>query len=196
MITDRQKRQAGFAAIVLWFIAAYLLDRYFFLAHIPELSNSLYLQNLELGAEPFKRAFPRFGLFVFLVIPSFLGALVLLPFLRVRRHLPWRESLIVSGAAMFWFFLIPVFIWVGHILYKIADELLGDWKPLKAVFAFCETFTFKGSLYMLGGHLFDIDASLAALLGAGLGILLFYRKGLWNGFSRSNKPEPWSLTTP
>ncbi len=157
---------------------------------MPVLSNSLYLQGLELGAEPFKRTFPRLGLFVFLVVPSFLGALVLLPFLRVRRRLPWRESLIVSGAAMFWFFLIPVFIWAGHMLYKIADELLGDWKVLKAAFAFCETFTFKGSLYVLGAHLYDIDASLAALLGAGLGILLFYKKGLWNGFSRANISHP------
>jgi hypothetical protein len=95
----------------------------------------------------------------------------------------WKESLVRSAASAFWFILIPAFIWVGHNLYRILSALFGGVTSLKPVFAFCEAFKFKCSIYVFGFWFVDLDASFAALLFAGVGILVAYRKGIW---------KPWT----
>lgn len=176
--------------MVLWLAVAVLLDRFVVLPHFPALSNILYLEKVELGAAPYKRTFDRFGLFVLLVVPYFTTALLIVPYLKFKR-LSWKDALFSSGRSTLWFIAIPVIVGLLHILYKIADALLGDVKFLKVLFTFCEMVTFKCSIYVFGFRLVDLDASLAALVGAAVGILLFYRQGVWKVWSaRDLKSAP------
>ncbi len=178
-MTNIQKTVAIIGAFLLWTIVAVGIDRYFVRDSIPNLSQLLYFKDAEIVVKPFDRTFKWLGLSIVLILPSFLLGIAAAIFLRVRKKQSWSISIASCGILSFWFFLIPLLAWIGESIYRFAKSGLDDWGWAKGIAGFCDGFVFKGYLYSYGFHIVHIEAGLGAIVGLVLGVILYYKFGLW-----------------
>ena len=174
-----EKGIAIVGAFVAWTIVAIAIDRYVIRDSIPWLSNLLYFKNVEIVIKPFDRTFTWLGLGVVLVLPSLALGIAAAAFLRFKEKEAWTISLLSFGVLSFWFFLIPLLIWIGDVIYRVVKRLLDNWVWAKGLSEFCDGFVFKGYLYSYRLEIYHIEAGLGAIAGLALGVILYYRFGLW-----------------
>jgi hypothetical protein len=70
-------------------------------------------------------------------------------------------------------------MWVGDNSYRFAKPFLDEWAWAKGLVSVLDGFTFKGDLYIYSFKFWTVDSGLGALAGLVLGVLLLYKKGLW-----------------
>jgi len=179
MLTEKQKQRAIVGFALTWIVLALAIDRYVLSDYAPWLSNMLYFRDAEIVVQPFSRKFVWLGLTLLLIVPSFVIGVVLSIYLLIKKKIKFADSFMVFGATAFWFLLIPLFIWIGDNIYRFLKGLLDDWAWAKGLASFLEGFTFKGDMYIYGFKFWSIDSGLGALVGLAVGILLLYKKGLW-----------------
>lgn len=179
-MTNFQKAVAVVGAFLAWTVVAIAIDRYVVRDAVPWLSRLLYFKDAEIVIKPFDRTFGWLGLAVVLVFPSFVLGIAAAIFLRFRKSESWSTALASCGVLSFWFFLIPFLIWVGDGIYRFAKSGLDDWAWAKGIAGFCDGFVFKGYLYSYGFKIVHIESGLGAIAGLTLGVMLYYRFGLWD----------------
>jgi hypothetical protein len=94
-----------------------------------------------------------------------------------RRNL--LESVTLFGLTSFWFFLVPILVWLGDGIYRFFKAFLDEWSWAKGVTSIVEGFVLKGDVYIYSFKVFSVDSGLGALVGLVVGIALLYDRGLW-----------------
>lgn len=179
-MTNIQKTIAIVGAFIAWTIFAVGLDRYVIRDWIPWLSNLLYFKDAEIVIKPFDRSFSWLGLAVVLVLPSFVLGIAAAVFLRFSKKESWATSLASCGVLSFLFFIIPILAWVGESIYRFTKSALDDHVWAKGIAGFCEGFIFRGSLFTYNIRIYHVEAGLGAIVGLTIGVMVFYKFGLWN----------------
>lgn len=178
-MTDSQRRKAIIGAIFIWFVAGVAIDRYLLKPIAPWFSEFIHLEKAEITVEPFSRTFSWLGLTLVLVAPSIVVGVGWSLYAGIRRLIPWKDCAILSGLISFWFCLIPAIMWVGESIYRFLKSFLDDWAWAKGIAGFLDGFTLNGDIHIYSFRVMHIDSGLGAMVGLVVGILLLYRKGLW-----------------
>lgn len=178
-MTESQKRKAIIGTICVWFVVGMAIDRYLLKPIAPWFSDFLHLEKAKITVEPFSRTFSWLGLTLVLVAPSIIVGVGWSVYAGIRRKISWKDCAILSGAISFWFFLIPVIMWIGESLYRFLKGFLDDWAWAKGFVGFLEGFKLNGDIHIYSFQVMNIDSGLGAMVGLVVGILLLYRKGLW-----------------
>jgi hypothetical protein len=174
-----QRALALIGAFVAWTVVALAVDRYVLRDLLPWLSRLLYFKNAEILVRPFNRTFGWLGLTLVLVLPSFFIGLSAALYLKLKKKETWSTALAGFGILSFWFFLIPFLIWTGDVIYRFTRTGLNDWAWARSIADFCDGFIFKGDLYTYGFKIVHVESGLGAIAGLVLGVILYYRFGLW-----------------
>ena len=179
-MTDRQKASALTGLILVWCAVALPVDRYLLHDHAPWFSDLLVIKNAEIVVQPLSRTVTWVGLTLALVVPAVLQAVGFAIHRAVKYRRPVKDCLAVFGTVFFWFFTIPLWVWIGDSLYRIAWAFLTDWEWAKGAIHFLDGFVLNGDVMVYSLRLFHIEAGFGAMTGLALGVTLFFEHGLWD----------------
>jgi hypothetical protein len=178
-MTDRQKNLGIIGGIMAWCVLAVIADRYLIRDIAPWFSEMLVIKDAEIVVKPMSRTISWLGLSLVLVAPSLFCGLGVAIY-RAMKKRPPKEYLAVCGLVSFWFLLIPIFVWIGDVIYRFMKGFLDDWAWAKGLVEILEGFILKGNVTVYSFKLYYLDAGLGAMAGLAVGIALLYKKGLWN----------------
>lgn len=190
-LTKSQKRIAILGLFSAWFLIATVIDRYVLRIWAPWFSELLHLENAEIVVRPFSRTFSWLGLSLVLVAPSIAVGLVWSLFTRIKNQASWKTCGGIAGLVSFWFFLIPIFVWLGECVYRFLKGFLDDWAWAKGIVEFVDGFTLKGDIHVYSFKIMHIESGLGAMVGLVVGVIMLYKKGLWKtivGKAMPNSP--------
>lgn len=164
-------------ATVIWLLLALLVDRFLLAVFCLPCANAVTAE-LSLKLPGLNLPLPPISLLVLLVLPIFIWSVVALPWRQPFTKSAWQSALTRWAQPWFWLLMALVITVLGHFVYAITSEYLpkGITKLAEAV-----AFQIKIEVSWPGykPHTpFDLNASLAGLIGFAIGVYLFLRNGL------------------
>ncbi len=179
-MTDRQRTIALIGLILVWCAVALPVDRYLLHPRAPWFSELLVIRNAEIIVKPLSRTITWLGFTLTLVTPAVLCAVGFAAYRKFGLKRPLKDGLAIGGTISFWFFTIPVWVWIGDSIYRVAWAYLVDWKWSETLIKFLDEFVLKGDLMIYSFRLFQIDGGFGAMLGLAIGMALLFKHALWN----------------
>ena len=185
-LTDRQKAIALTGLILVWCAVALPVDRYVLQPRAAWFSELLVIKNAEIIVKPLSRTITWLGFTLTLVTPAVLCAVGFAAYRKFGLKRPLKDGLAICGTISFWFFTIPLWVWLGDSIYRVAWSFLVDWKWSEVLIKFLDEFVLKGDVMIYSFRLFQIEGGFGAMLGAAIGVALLCKHALWNQLQDEN----------